>query len=158
MGAGLLLLAIFAVTGCGGGKATLKGKVTLNDKPLPYGTVHVWAKQDNQHLMGPIKEDGSYEISDVPTGTATITVTFPAPAKGGSDATAKVLGAGGKDKPDMSRMKEDAEKAAKQSKEQAEGFKKVGGPIPNDYTNPDKKKLTTEVKGGTHVFDIEMKK
>jgi hypothetical protein len=77
----VLAFALVAVLngGCGAGKGSIEGKVTYKGKPLPVGTVSVFAG-DNQVLSGTIAADGSYRVLGVPAGTAILTVATPPPA------------------------------------------------------------------------------
>jgi hypothetical protein len=78
----ICLFAVFCLSlpflsGCGKGRATVKGKVTFNSQPLTVGTVGFVC--DGQTTTGQIKPDGTYIVKDVPVGEATITVTTPPP-------------------------------------------------------------------------------
>jgi hypothetical protein len=64
--------------GCGAGKGSIEGKVTYRGKPLPVGTVSVFA-DGNQVLSGKVESDGSYRVLGVPAGPATLTVATPPP-------------------------------------------------------------------------------
>ena len=68
-----LTLAIIALSGCGS-RGNVHGKVYYKDKLLSSGTVVFTA---NKKTVGTstIKEDGSYEMKNVPAGEVTITVS-----------------------------------------------------------------------------------
>src|SRR5262249_47128192 len=69
----LLTVTLFSLSGCGS-KGNVHGKVYFKEKALTSGVVAFVA---NKKTVGTssIKEDGSYEIKDIPTGEVTITVT-----------------------------------------------------------------------------------
>jgi hypothetical protein len=75
-----LVVAMLAAAGCGS-KGTVHGKVYYKDKALTGGSVAFVA---NNKTLGTavIHEDGSYEMKDVPTGEATITVSSGSPKPG----------------------------------------------------------------------------
>jgi hypothetical protein len=73
------LFALIALTGCEykrGPRATVKGMVTFNDRPVTAGTVSFFGA-DNRVGSAPLLEDGSYEVLDAPVGEVTVTVTIP---------------------------------------------------------------------------------
>lgn len=74
----LLALTATLISGCGAGKGSLEGKITYKGKPLPVGTVSVFA-EGNQVFSGKIEPNGSYRVVDVPAGKATVTVATPPP-------------------------------------------------------------------------------
>ncbi len=64
----------FAAAGCGPSTGTVKGKVLIDGAPLTSGSVSL---QSSTGLVcdAPIKPDGTYEISNVPVGSAKILVS-----------------------------------------------------------------------------------
>ncbi len=70
---GLLVLSV----GCGPPeRATVKGKVTLGETPLPVGNVMFWGA-DNATATATIDKDGNYVVADAPVGDVKVTVSTP---------------------------------------------------------------------------------
>jgi hypothetical protein len=61
--------------------ASVKGRVTLDGRPLPFGKV-IFHLADGQFVGSKLKEDGSFKIDRVPLGTHTITVEAMKAGKG----------------------------------------------------------------------------
>jgi len=76
--AGSLVLLVFCVglSGCGSGRAKVKGRVKFFDKYLNAGTV-AFTTKDGRIGSGNIDSEGNYEVSDAPVGECTITVKVP---------------------------------------------------------------------------------
>lgn len=78
-------IVVAAITGCGGAfDATVSGVVTLDDKPVPRGTVSYTPVQGGPAAYAPIEEDGSYEMRTgrergLPIGEYQVTVTANEP-------------------------------------------------------------------------------
>jgi len=80
----LFVTLLGGVSGCGnkgGAKATVTGKVTLNNSPVA-GTVS-FHSADGKETTGPISADGTYTIFDPPAGKVQITVKGPPGGAGG---------------------------------------------------------------------------
>jgi hypothetical protein len=120
-----------AALGCGRGDVT--GKVTLNDKPVPFGTVLFEGSDGNIH-QGQIELDGSYSIPGVAVGEARAAVNSPNPRS--SDLTP--ISKTGK-KPIL--------------------HPDVPGwfAIPDKYSSPDTSELKYTIKGGQNTINIELK-
>src|SRR5579871_2038342 len=81
-GFGLRAGALFACVvmmsgGCGEhgpATATVSGKITYKQQPLRTGSISAFS-QDGPTTGAEIKEDGSYEIKNVPVGSTTFTIT-----------------------------------------------------------------------------------
>lgn len=79
----VIAMVILAATGCGGPpRATVRGTVTLDGKPLPGGTVVFEA--DGRSFTGAIGGDGRYELRhlgkpEVSPGTYGVAVLPPEP-------------------------------------------------------------------------------
>jgi hypothetical protein len=70
----LCLSAGLALAGCtGGGRGDISGVVKYKGEPLPGGTILFYGQPKGQ-WSGEIKEDGSYTVTGVPTGTAKIAI------------------------------------------------------------------------------------
>jgi hypothetical protein len=77
------LLNLLLLSGCGlgaGAHARVKGKVTLDGKTVPTGTISFFGP-DKRVASTQIQSDGSYDIPDAPVGENTITVETPDPSK-----------------------------------------------------------------------------
>ena len=138
---GALALSLVAVTtvGCGGaGKkegVTVRGRVTYKNKPLPRGTINFWVDAGANVKAGTIKDDGSYEVKDVPLGSATITLDVP-PALSASGRMPMGGGGGGGVK-EIPRPKPDIE-------------------LPDKYKNKSRSTLTYEVVSGENTKDFDL--
>src|SRR5687767_15828097 len=79
--AGAALAVILGLTGCGGGKATVQGKVTHRGKALASGTV-ILVGADGVAVAGEIAGDGSYAIAGVTSGPVQVGVVSKSPRAG----------------------------------------------------------------------------
>lgn len=127
----LLGAACLALAGCGGGIGDLSGTVTYNDQPLRVGTVTV-AASDGSVKNGPIQDDGTYSIPGIPSGEAKVAVNSPDPR------TLKVA----------QRKKNEPPPPPDTSK-----WVQISGKYA-DYKNSG---LTTTVKSGKNMYNIELK-
>jgi hypothetical protein len=77
-----LLFAITAISGCGGGKGEVSGRVLFKNEPLASGRVTFLCQTGTKEVFSSEIVKGKYTISGVPVGPVKITVeTFPpAPA------------------------------------------------------------------------------
>ncbi len=130
---GLALL----IVGCAG-KGNVSGKVTYKGTPLPYGNVQIQSG-NGTIFVAEIKEDGSYSISGVPTGTSKLAVSCVDPA---AVDFAKAMSAAGKDTSGKAKM----------PKGSLEDFNK----IPAKYADFSTSGLTLELKSGDQTFDIKL--
>jgi hypothetical protein len=60
--------------------ASVKGRVTLDGKPLGRGRV-IFHQSDGQFVGSKLGEDGTFKIGRVPTGTHTVTVELTVDGK-----------------------------------------------------------------------------
>jgi hypothetical protein len=71
-----------AVAGCGKGSGTVSGKVTLDGKPVPGGSINFACLNEEGKvqtaLTAQIDEDGSYRVANIPEGPVKITIQGPA--------------------------------------------------------------------------------
>jgi len=147
----LLLCAFVVVTGCGAPqRATVKGKVTLGDKPLPVGNV-MFTTKENLTGSAVIDKDGNYVISDAPLGDVKVSVSVPQLPPGGLEM--------------MRRMKNNPGVKETQSVDPNDPSKRIGimgdipeniVPIPDKYKDPATSGLTYTVKGGEQTYDIKL--
>jgi hypothetical protein len=72
----LFAAAIPNLTGCGPGKGDVSGTVMYQQKPVAGGTVTFY-DEANGVASDTIKEDGTYTVRNVGTGTAKIAVVAP---------------------------------------------------------------------------------
>jgi hypothetical protein len=133
-----LLLLLPAFAGCGG-QGTISGRVTLNDQPLPLGTI-TFHSQDGRHdvFNAPVR-DGAYSIDGVPTGDAWVTVVAPPPAAGGRERPRE----GGADAAALPRS--------------ARRGQASPGPVPPRYGNPEQSGLSLRVAPGSQQYNVDLK-
>jgi len=135
----------FAIVGCGASTATVTGKVSYQDKTVKGGVV-MFVVENKGSMQGPISEDGSYTVKDVPAGPVKVCVDTssmnPATASAApkyappKDAVApQGFGSGGPDRAELKR-------------------RYVA--IPERYADPAKTTLTTTVTGGAYKYDIKL--
>jgi hypothetical protein len=126
----LLTLAV----GCAA-KGDVSGKVSYQGKPLVFGTVQFEAS-DKTIKQANIKEDGTYSIAGVPVGEAKVAVSSINP----QSSDFQPLHRGENLPPPKPRPK-------------------LPGwfPIPTDYQDLSKAKLTYTVTRGQNTHDIDLK-
>lgn len=129
---GVVVALLLAFVGCGEATGELSGTVIYNSKPVRSGTVTV-AGSNGAVVQGVIEPDGTYRIAGVPIGTARIGVTSPNPKM------SKI----------HMRKKGEAPPPAQADPNWIA--------IPEQYADFQKSNLTTDVKSGKNVFNIEMK-
>jgi hypothetical protein len=125
------------ILGCAG-KGNVSGKVTYKGTPLPYGNVQIQSG-NGTIFVAEIKEDGSYSVSGVPTGSCKVAVSCVDPA---AVDFAKAMSAAGKDTTNKAKM----------PKGSLEDFNK----IPARYADFSTSGLTLELKSGDQTFDIKL--
>ncbi|MBM4068373.1 MAG: carboxypeptidase regulatory-like domain-containing protein [Planctomycetes bacterium] len=124
-------------SGCGGGStSTVTGKVKLDGKIVPAGTVTFMNEQHKSVQSSVIGSDGTYSISIAP-GNCKITVMVP---KAGE------MGGG---------MKMDPAKMGAGGKVAAKGTEAVD--VPPKYRDMKTTPLTVNVEAGQKTHDIDMK-
>jgi hypothetical protein len=144
----LLLALLTLFVGCGS-KGTVSGKVLYQGNPLPGGTVTFLQEKGAFHSV--IHEDGSYRVTGIAPGPATITVSSPDPPQPAGPQS-------------MEKTVEQAK--AHKAEIPPEIAKHMGDPeagkrrymaIPSNYKDPDKSGLTYTVKSGAQEHDIQLK-
>jgi hypothetical protein len=139
-----LCLALAALAGCGKGRATVNGKVTLNGKPLTTGTVSFIGGPSDTG-SGHINADGTYAVPDAPLGDCKVTVQTPRAMGGVQGMPKPPAGMKGMPKEMLPPGAEEGSKAVRVV------------PAPEKYGSPDTTPVTYTVKKGTQTFDIDLK-
>ncbi len=67
-------LLVLGVVGCGGGKADVTGKVTLNNQPIPWGRITFVSEAGNKPAISSPIRNGTFTIKDCPVGKAKISI------------------------------------------------------------------------------------
>lgn len=75
-----LLGALLFLLGCGKPTGELKGKVLLGKDPLPGGSLQ-FEFSGGETATVPIKNDGTFSVTDLPVGSANVGVIPPAAPK-----------------------------------------------------------------------------
>lgn len=134
-------------------RATVKGKVTLGDKPLTFGNVMFWSKaSDSVTGSATIDKDGNYILHDAPVGEAMVAVSVPSLPPGALEQ--------------MKQMKNSAvAKNTPQSVDPNDPSRKmqlIGDvpdnivPIPHKYSIPADSGLVYTIKRGEQTYDIKL--
>jgi hypothetical protein len=69
----LPLLALFGIAGCGPSTATVKGKVSYQNKPLKGGKI-IFTSKGKGDVVADIGKDGTYEAEKVPVGKVKVAI------------------------------------------------------------------------------------
>jgi hypothetical protein len=151
----LLLAFLTLFAGCSS-KGTVSGKVFYQGNPLPGGRVTFLQEHGAFHSV--IHEDGSYQITGISPGLATITVSSPDPPKPTGSSPMEKAAENAKARkveisPEMAKLLEEAKKHMGDP----EAGKRRYMAIPHHYKDPDKSGLTYTVKSGVQQFDIQLK-
>jgi hypothetical protein len=126
------LLALLAL-GCGG-RGDVSGKVTYKGKPLVWGTVQIEGS-DKLVKQGNISSDGTYNVQGVAAGEAKVAVNSLDPTSAAFQARQSPNAPTPKRRPEI----------------------KGWFPIPEQYQDLSKPKLSYTVKSGQNTIDIELK-
>jgi hypothetical protein len=126
-------LLTLAVVGCGG-HGDVSGKVTYKGKPLVFGTVQ-FEGSDKVVKQGNIERDGTYFVSDVAAGEVKAAVNSLNPNSS-----------------DFQPLEREGRPPRKPRPEVKGWF-----PIPGEYQDLSKPKLTFKVKSGENNIDIDLK-
>ena len=128
-----LALLTLAAVGCAG-RGDVSGKVSYKGKPLVFGTVQFEAS-DKTIKQANIKEDGTYFVPGVPVGEARVAVSSQNPLSS-----------------DFQPLQREGQPPRKPRPEVKGWF-----PIPEEYQDLSKPKLTYTVKKGPNTYDIDLK-
>jgi hypothetical protein len=139
-----LVVAVLAFTSGCGSRTAVTGKVSYRGAPVSGGSVTLVAS-DGTAYAGTIQADGTYSISDVPTGSVRIGVAGPAKPGAGS----RVGPSGRADAGAIGRGKA-PDAPAEETKAPP------GPPVPDNYLDPRTSGLTGTVKAG-EPLNIDLK-
>jgi hypothetical protein len=151
----LAVLLMSLASGCGRGTGpsnTVEGEVTLDGKPLFYGTVNLIDSKNKTVASGEISE-GKYTLTKVPEGTFKVVVD--------TAMLEKNLQSGGGPPPgmDLSHMTEAQKnqmKAGKAEVGEFQDFRKKFKAAPPKYGRAETTPLSYTVAAGKQSHDIEM--
>ena len=130
---GVIALLTLVVVGCGG-RGDMSGKVSYKGKVLVFGTVQFEAA-DKTFKQANIDSDGNYSVPGVPVGEARVAVSSANPQSS-----------------DFQRLVRGEQKPQPLPKPVPGWF-----PIPTDYADINKARLTYTVKSGPNTYDIDLK-
>lgn len=161
--AAALAAVLSTVVGCGGGKGTVTGKVTVDGKPLPSGRIS-FVPSKGQGVGGEIK-DGQYTVEKVPVGSVKVTVetkslkerinALTVAAQMGSQMPPNMQGKG-----DLPKgAKEGMEEERKKNQEIEQELKTLQATymfVPEKYEKQETSGFSLEVKSGSNTFDVSL--
>lgn len=134
-------------------RGTVKGKVTLGDKPLTVGNVIFLAKDNADNVTGTAKidNDGNYVLNDAPVGETKIAVQVPKLPPGGLEMMRRM-----KNSPGMK------DTGSVDPNDKSKSISIMGDipadfvPIPDKYADLETSGLTYTVKKGEQTHDIQL--
>jgi hypothetical protein len=144
-----LLLMLAAAAGCGGGRATVSGRVTFGGAAVP-GALVTFRPENLQHNPVTARTDaeGRFELTP-PVGPASVSIDNrdqqPRPPTAGRPAVLP---------PGMTPTPATAVAAPRSAPPKPAG---VYVPIPDRYYRTDTSGLTCKVQRGKQTFDIELR-
>jgi len=127
---------LLAAAGCGGGKASVAGKVSFKGKLLATGTVSM-VGPDGIVRQGAINADGSYTVTGVAAGKVQIGVLSPRPV---ADIRTGRRGPGNR----LAPPNDGAPDAS------------AWFPIPSTFQEPTTSGLSTVLASGSNQYDIKL--
>jgi hypothetical protein len=132
LGLGLLGSSfLLAVLGCGTSRGDLSGKVSYKGQVLKSGSVNVLGS-DGVSKGGAIQPDGTYLVQGIAAGDVKVSVTSP--------------------DPELSQPKQRKKDEPPPKVDRTGWF-----PIPEDYGDFEKSRLTFTLQSGSNTWDIELK-
>jgi hypothetical protein len=163
----LVVVLSLSALGCGRGKSTVSGTVTLDGKPLSAGQI-VFIPQGAPAVSGEIK-DGQYSVAGVPNGEATVTVDnnavkvlvdqarqgargMPEGAASSGGKALSVPGMSPEAKEEFEKQQQASAEAAKHARELAATYR----PVPHKYNDPNASGLKCTVGGRSVTFDVPL--
>jgi len=138
-----LLFLLVVVSGCGGGKGDVVGKVTFDGQPIPWGRISFVSQGGNRLAISSSIKNGEYKIVGCPAGLAKISVeSFPAK------------------KPDTEAKNPLAKGFAPPKNVDSPPPEVIGKflEIPQILGNPESSGLEFTVKRGEQSFDFDLKR
>ena len=148
----LVPVVLVLVSGCGPdykARGAVKGRVTVNKKPLTSGTIMFYGA-NGITASGSIDTEGNYVIADAPVGDCQVTVTVPNTMD--PSVRARLKGKG----PAMPELKGPPD-AASPALPSAPAVPKEIVPIDAKYSKTETSGLKFKVeKGGDQTFNIEL--
>jgi hypothetical protein len=136
----VVFLSALALAGCGPRTGSVSGKVTYKNAPLPSGTITFIGGKGDTSQWSTIAADGSYQVNNVPVGTAKVTIETTAPN------SLPGLGAGGVKPPTVPGVPPPPDSSSLGGGDAAKPGAYVQ--IPPKYKDPDQSGLSMEVKSG----------
>lgn len=133
----LFVVVSLGLAGCGRSVGSVTGKVTYQDKTVKGGNVTFVSTDGGRTYASGIKEDGTYSIPDLQSGSYKVCVE-----------TASLKPPPGTTVPKVARDPASAQLIANSRKYV---------PIPDQYGDAEKTDVTYEFKGGSETFDINLK-
>ncbi len=132
------------LSGCGGSRGGVNGKVTFQGKTVASGNVMAIAS-DGIPYYGKIEPDGTYKIADVPAGTAKIAVNSPNPVPDPGKVAAAKAGAkrGGREQADPITAGPTSDP-------------KLWFAIPAKYGDPNTSGKEVSIKSGANTINIDL--
>jgi hypothetical protein len=147
----MLVVAVFALAGCGKPSATISGTVKYKGQPIPSGTIRFIGKDDNgKEVMKEGKiTDGSFSVAGLPPGKIKVGVISSAGKPSSGMA------------PGWTEAMSDAQKAEMQKKFSDPAVTKSGSggglEIPPVYADPNQSGETLNVEVGKNEVAIDLK-
>jgi hypothetical protein len=158
----LLLGGALVAGGCGKGVGDVTGKVIYKGTPVAMGSV-VLAGSDGIPHTGPIEEDGTYAVSDVPAETVKVGVLSPDPGPPlrpeslppslAPLAQREIKGPKAEDARRLQAKMQEV-RGIKVDTGSSRGDRKKWRRLPKKYEDPNASGLAIEVKKGENTQDI----
>jgi hypothetical protein len=156
---GLLCLGsmvALASAGCGGGAAaTVSGKVLYKGAPLKGGNVTFVSTEGKTSISAAIKEDGSYQLANVPVGAVKICVETESLRSQVTRSMSKGPGTSGV--PPSYKAPPGASEQTGYKPPEPQDTSSRYVQIPPQYAKADTTDLTYTVKSGSQSHDVELK-
>lgn len=159
---GMLALWVASAVGCGGGKATVTGKVTIDGKPLPAGRISFVPSKGGAGVGADIK-DGQYTVEKVPVGSVKVTVETTTIKTKIDALTVAAQQFARSQPPPNAKVPENAKQSLEEERKEAEkknqelkDLRTKYVPVPEKYGKDNETPITTEVKPGTNTFDVTL--
>lgn len=156
----LAVALLVASVGCGGpARGDVTGTVTMNGKPVVYGTI-TFIGEDGITKAATITPDGKYSVYGVVVGTATIVLDSPKPPVAEAPAAGGGRGGRGRGRGTDPELPTDAPPVERDPDTQntvSEEVAKKWFPIPKEYTDNTRSTLKYTVQPGANTHDVVLK-